>query len=302
MRRKHRLKELTIKDNFMFGAVMMDENNCKGLLERVLEIPIERVEVSREKSIVYHPEYKGVRLDVYAKDECQSHYNVEMQVKRKAALGKRSRYYQSQMDMELLLSGEDYSDLPNTYVIFICDFDPFEEEKYRYTFEMNCKESGQTHLEDGRTIVFLNTHGKNESEVPKELVTFLKYVKADLAGSEEAFDDPYVEQLQNFIRKIKGSWEMEERFMIFEEMLKEERAEGFAKGRAEGREEGLAEGREEGRTEGCKETLLLFLENFGDVPEKLIEQIQMQQDMEVLKSWMQTAFQSKTLEEFVQKM
>ena len=74
MRRKHRLKELTIKDNFMFGAVMMDENNCKGLLERVLEIPIDRVEVSQEKSIVYHPEYKGVRLDVYAKDECQSHY------------------------------------------------------------------------------------------------------------------------------------------------------------------------------------------------------------------------------------
>ena len=285
MRRKHRLKELTIKDNFMFGAVMMDENNCRGLLERVLEILIDRVEVSREKSIVYHPEYKGVRLDVYAKDECQSHYNVEMQVKRKAALGKRSRYYQSQMDMELLLSGEDYSELPDTYVIFICDFDPFEEGKYRYTFKMTCKESVQTNLEDGRTIVFLNTHGKNESEVPKELVTFLKYVKADLAGSEEAFDDSYVEQLQNFICKIKESWEMEERFMIFEEMLKEEREEG----------------REEGRSV-LKETLLLCLQSFGDIPDEVLEQIQAQQDMEVLKNWMQTAFQSKTLEEFVQKM
>ena len=272
-------------DNFMFGAVMMDESNCKGLLERVLEIPIDRVEVSREKSIVYHPEYKGVRLDVYAKDECQSHYNVEMQVKRKAALGKRSRYYQSQMDMELLLSGEDYSELPNTYVILICDFDPFGEEKYRYVFEMQCKESKQTNLEDGRAILFLNTHGKNESEVPKELVTFLKYVKADLAGSEETFDDSYVEQLQNFIRKIKGSREMEERFMIFEEMLKEEREEG----------------REEGRSV-LKETLLLCLQSFGDIPDEVLEQIQAQQDMEVLKNWMQTAFQSKTLEEFVQKM
>ena len=139
----------------------------------------------------------------------------------------------------------------------------------------------------------MNTHGKNESEVPKELVTFLKYVKADLAGSEEAFDDSYVEQLQNFIRKIKGSREMEERFMIFEEMLKEERAEGFAKGR----EEGLQEGRIT-----LKETLLLFLQKFGDVPDEVLEQIQAQQDMEVLKNWMQTAFQSKTLEEFVQKM
>ena len=41
MGRTKRLKELTIKDNFMFGAVMMDEDNCKGLLERVLEIQIE---------------------------------------------------------------------------------------------------------------------------------------------------------------------------------------------------------------------------------------------------------------------
>ena len=32
-------------------------------------------------------------------------------------------------------------------------------------------------LEDGRTTVFLNTRGKNESEVPGELVTFLQYMK-----------------------------------------------------------------------------------------------------------------------------
>ena len=85
--------------------------------------------------------------------------------------------------------------------------------------------------------------------------------------------------------------------MIFEEMLKEERAEGFAKGREEGREEGLQEGRST-----LKETLLLFLQKFGDVPDEVLEQIQAQQNMEVLKNWMQTAFQSKTLEEFVQKM
>lgn len=64
MGRTKRLKELTIKDNFMFGAVMMDEDNCKGLLERVLEIQIDRVDVSKEKSIVYHPEYKGVSRSI----------------------------------------------------------------------------------------------------------------------------------------------------------------------------------------------------------------------------------------------
>ena len=94
------LQELTIKDNFMFAAVMMDAENCRRFLELALDIPLERVEVSYEKSIVYHPAYKGIRLDVFARDEENTHYNVEMQVAWDA-LEQRSRYYHSQMDMEL---------------------------------------------------------------------------------------------------------------------------------------------------------------------------------------------------------
>ena len=101
MKRKKKLKELTIKDNFMLGAVMMEEDNCKKLLELALGFPIDWVDVSKEKSIVYHPEYKGVRLDVYAKDESNTRYNVEMQVIKKPELGKRVRYYHGQIDMEL---------------------------------------------------------------------------------------------------------------------------------------------------------------------------------------------------------
>lgn len=59
------LEELTLKDNFMFSAVMCDGDNCRRLLELVLDFPIAYVEVSKEKSIVYHPEYKGVQSDRY---------------------------------------------------------------------------------------------------------------------------------------------------------------------------------------------------------------------------------------------
>ncbi len=245
---KRCLSDLTIKNDFMFGAVMINPENCKEFLERALEIEIDRVDVSREKSMVYHPDYKGIRLDVYAKDENNTCYNVEMQMTKKPALGRRSRYYQSQMDMDILLSGREYAELPDSFVIFICDFDPFGERKYRYTFQMQCKESNQTPLEDGRRIVeyaelpdsfvificdfdpfgerkyrytfqmqckesnqtpledgrrivFLSTCGENEDEISKELLAFLKFVKADL----------------------KESREMEERFMTLEEMLKDER-------------------------------------------------------------------------------
>lgn len=51
----------------MFAAVMEDTENCKGLLEMVLEFPVARIELSTEKSIIHHPQYHGVRLDVYAK-------------------------------------------------------------------------------------------------------------------------------------------------------------------------------------------------------------------------------------------
>ena len=132
MARRKILQELTIKDDFMFGAVMADEENCREFLERVLGFPIEKVTVSKEKSLIYHPEYKGIRLDIIAKDEAHTHYNIEMQMVRKPYLGKRSRYYHSQIDMGLLLSGKGYERLPDTYVIFICDYDPFGRGKYCY--------------------------------------------------------------------------------------------------------------------------------------------------------------------------
>ena len=294
MKRKKQLKELTLKDNFMFGAVMMEEENCKRFLELALGFPIERVEVSKEKSIVYHPEYKGVRLDVYAKNEHNTRYNVEMQVAKKAELGKRVRYYHGQIDMELLLSGSDYTELPEVYVIFICDFDPFGKKKYRYTFTKQCEEEPGARLQEGCKSIFLSTRGENDREVPGELVSFLNFVKADLSESETDFEDDFVEKLQNTIRRIKSNREMEERFMIFEEMLRDERAEG----KAEGKAEGIAEG----KTEAVLEMLLELMSNLGEIPDELRNRITSEKDLETLKKWHRLDARSESLDEFLEKM
>ena len=294
MKRKKQLKELTLKDNFMFGAVMMEEENCKRFLELALGFPIERVEVSKEKSIVYHPEYKGVRLDVYGKNEHNTRYNVEMQVAKKAELGKRVRYYHGQIDMELLLSGSDYTELPEVYVIFICDFDPFGKKKYRYTFTKQCEEEPGAQLQEGCKSIFLSTRGENDREVPGELVSFLNFVKADLSESETDFEDDFVEKLQNTIRRIKSNREMEERFMIFEEMLRDERAEGKA--------EGIAEGKAEAKTEAVLEMLLELMKDLGEIPDELRNRITSEKDLETLKKWHRLAARSESLDEFLEKM
>ena len=298
MYQKKQLKELTIKDNFLFGAVMMEEEICRGFLERVLGFSIAQVEVCREKSIVYHPEYRGIRLDVYAKDEKNTHYNIEMQVVKKPELGRRVRYYHGQIDMELLLSGRDYTELPDTYVIFICDFDPFGEKKYCYTFENHCQEVPGLGLGEGSRSIFLSTMGENDEEVSKELVRILRFVKADLEESERDFEDEFICHIQETIRRIKGSRKMEERFMILEEMLRDERAEGKAEGIAEGKAEGIAEGKVKGKAEAVLE----LLEDLGTVPEAVQNRIMNEKDPELLKKWHRLSARADTLDEFLKEM
>jgi len=116
---KKTLEELVFHDDFMFAAVMMDAENCRCFLERVLEIQIERVEISTEHGFFFNPECKSIRMDVFAKDENRTHYDIEMQLVKKDSLEKRSRYYHSQMDVEMLEKGKSYGELADTYVILI---------------------------------------------------------------------------------------------------------------------------------------------------------------------------------------
>ena len=286
MKKRKTLQDLTIKDNFLFGAVMCVEENCKGFLEMVLGFSISQVVVSKEKSMIYHPEYKGVRLDIYAEDEEHTHYNVEMQVKKKKALGKRSRYYHSQMVMEALASGEDYETLPDTFVIFVCDFDPFGEHLYCYTFRNECKENKNVKLDDGSYTIFLSTRGENEEDVPAELVRFLKFVTADLEESEGDFQDELVKQFQETIHNIKTDREMGERYMIFEEMLREEK------------QEGRLEGRLEGRIEATREDVFELLEDLGEVPDRLRDRIADLEELEDLKALHKLAARTASLQAF----
>lgn len=274
--KKKKLQELTIKDNFMFAAVMMDPENCRGFLEMLLEIPIARVEVSYEKSMVYRPEYKGVRLDVFAKDEHNTRYNVEMQV-AKRALERRSRYYHGQMDMEMLLSGMDYRQLPNAYVIFICDFDPFGQGRYLYTVKKRCQELPELPYEDGNTTMFLSTCGKNEDEVPKSLVNFLRFVR----GSGITCEDAFTKQLQRSVDLVKRNRDMEERFMVLDDMMEDARREGKA--------------------EGKTEAVLDILEELGVVPEEIRERILDEPDPDVLGGWIRLAVKSGSVEQFIKE-
>ena len=91
---------------------------------------------------------------------------------------------------------------------------------------------------------------RNRGEVPKELTALLDFVKADPAGSEAEYEDTLVKQLQDSMRRVKRSRKMGERYMMFEQYMKEYVQEHADEIREEAREEGLAEGRAKGLEEG----------------------------------------------------
>ena len=276
-----KFKDLTIRDAFMFAAVMTDPEICRKVLELALGIPISEAHIQTEKTMAYHSEYHGVRLDVYADDAEKRRFNVEMQVTLQKFLPKRSRYYHDQIDMDALLAGDSYENLPDTYVIFICDFDPFGEGLYRYSTGTYCRETGNL-VNDGVEMIYLNAHGKNRNDIPEELLKFLDYVKN--TGRKEVVStiDPFIRHLQDTIDKIKLNRGMEERYMLLEEMMRNER--------------------QEGNTEGKQEFLLTALESKFSVPSELKEKIMSETDIEKLELWFQISLKVSSLEEFKQNM
>lgn len=192
--------------------------------------------------------------------------------------------------MDQLAAGADYSEISDSYVIFICDFDPFGRGKYRYTFHHDCEEDSTLRLEDGAVSIFLSTRGTNTEEVPQELVKFLKYVRADLEESMKDFEDDYVGRLQKAVQKIKQNRRMEERYMLTELLMQDERRAG------------RAEGRIEGRTEGHAESILLLLRGIGSVSEELHAKIMKEKDLNTLRNWLKLAAKADSIEQFMREM
>ena len=138
----HKVKpfeKLTFHDDFMFGLVMQNKEICREALECLLDIKIDRLEyIEPQKTIVPVYTAHGIRLDVYV-DDGKKVYDVEIQNWDEHDIGKRTRYYQGIMDTESLLKGEDYDELRESIIIFLCRFDPFKKNIPWYTVQRtNC--------------------------------------------------------------------------------------------------------------------------------------------------------------------
>ena len=230
-------EELTFQDNFIFQKVMLKKDICKRVLERLLNISIrDIVYIQEEKTLDIRLDTKSVRLDVYVKDTKGTVFNIEMQTSRNMEeLVKRTRFYQSVLDMYHLQKGERYVSLNDTYIIFICTFSLFVGGLSKYTFRNICVENNSIKLKDGATKLFLSTKGNNEG-IPKSLQRFLEYIDGYSAT------DSLLKDIDKAVDEVKHSKLWREEY----KMIMMEHYNYWDQGKEAGRQEGIIEGIKEG--------------------------------------------------------
>ena len=222
-----------ISNDFLFGKVMRNAELCRELLQRILpDLAIGRVEYPElQKEIKPDADARGIRLDVYTKDDKDRVFDIEMQMTVTKELPKRSRYYHSMLDLQLIDKGQTYAKLKPSFVIFICLADMFGAGRHKYTFETVCREDRTIWLGEERTTIFLNADSQME-DVSKELTAFLNYAAGCVS------EDPFVKKLDEAVKEAKRNREWRREYMTL--LMRDQ--ENIEKGRKEGRREGRKEG------------------------------------------------------------
>ena len=244
---------LKISNDVMFGMVMENRDICLKLIQcAVPELNVTKIKFNETQRTINGPiDARGSRFDVYAQDEKGRVFVIEMQVANRHNLPYRLRYYQDQIDYDLLKVGDDYDKLSEypTYVIIFCDFDYYGRGWSKYSFQCRCDRDPKLTADDGQHKVIFNAKADDFHD-SIEIGNFLK-----LMENQPVMEDPLVSQVVQEMERIKQDPERRQKFMSYEMNLMDARAEGKAEGIAEGKIEGRAQGKIEGIAEGRKETI-----------------------------------------------
>ena len=140
---------------------------------------------------------RGVRFDVLAEDSEGKLYDCEVQRANEGATPRRARYNSSMMDSRELAKGAEFSELPETWVIFITENDIYGAGYPLYHVERIVQEL-QRPFDDGAHILYVNGSNREDTQLGrlmqdffcerpeqmnyKELAQRVDYFKAETEG------------------------------------------------------------------------------------------------------------------------
>ncbi len=168
-----------LDDDFLTKCFEEDTASIELVLRIVLEKPDLKVLDVRTQVFVENLLNRSVRLDILATDDTGVKLNVEVQRSDKGAGRKRARYNSSMMDANLLKKGEDFDQLPETWVIFITENDVMGKGLPLYPVERCFLGTGEK-FEDGSHILYVNGAYREDTPIGKLMHDFSCTDAADM--------------------------------------------------------------------------------------------------------------------------
>ena len=241
--------DLTIADDFMFCKVMQNEKLCKQLLEILLHIKISKLKFQEpQKNIKITSESRGIRLDVYVKDSNRI-FDIEIQTTDKKNLELRTRYYQGVMDIDELEQGRKFNELKESYIIFICMFDPFGDNLPIYTVKQIFDENEKHVFDDKTHKIFYNAKAFDKINSDLEIKAFLEYLCKNQVTTD------FTASLDAAVNKNKGNQQWRKEYMT----LAYNMAVAVDEARNEGISLGITQGEKKAKLETAKKLIDLGL-------------------------------------------
>ncbi len=183
-----RIKALRlIDDEFMTICFDGYIEGAELLLKIILDRDDLKVSEVKAQKTLKNLQGRDLRLDIYATDKNGKKYNIEIQRADRGAHRKRARYHSSMLDSDMLNPGEDFTDLCESYVIFITENDVLGMNKPIY--HINRTISGENvQFDDGSHIIYVNGSIKTNDTALGKLMKDLYCNNADEINYKELSD------------------------------------------------------------------------------------------------------------------
>ena len=163
---------------------------------------------------------RSICLDAYGTDTTGKKYDLEIQRADRGADPHRARYHSSVMDIENLDAGQEFSELPDTYTIFIVEKDFYGMGEPVYPIERMNLLTGKP-FADGEHILYVNGEYRGDSDVGKLMHDF------NCTDADDMNFELLAERTRYLKEDPKGVSEM---CKVIEDMRREEREEGIKEG------------------------------------------------------------------------
>ena len=179
--RYEKYKGLIKNFTLMSDIFMRNVFKKRECLEYVLQVIMEKQDLHVIDQII-QKDYKNLQgrsavMDCVARDSTGKQFDVEIQQDNEGASPKRARYHSGLMDMNTLNPGQDFEELPESYVIFITRDDILGYGLPIYHIDRQIKELEEA-FQDEAHIIYVNSRKQDDTELGR-LMHDLHCKKAD---------------------------------------------------------------------------------------------------------------------------